>query len=118
MTPAELETYLRGELDAFPGRAATTKRSSLTNSRQDFPVCIPFLHKGNVMMVGHHKGHTEPVPVGDLLRGRNPVVTGDHCVHAVLIRLIDQVLVNTVAVGDPVRNPVVHIGAAPFQPLI
>ena len=50
----------------------------------------------------------------DLRRRGDPVVTGYDRVYSVLVSLLYYGFIDAIAVPDPFRNLIVHIGAAPF----
>ena len=63
------------------------------------------------MMIRHND--SQPVVLGilDLLCRRDPVIAGDDCIDPIVKRPVDEHLVKSVPVFDPVRNVRVHIRA-------
>ena len=61
------------------------------------------------MMVRDKNGHSKLLCMGNLRDSRNSVVTGDNRVDAVLLRCINQMLIDSVAVLHPVRYLIVHL---------
>ena len=64
--------------------------------------------------------HSQAVllPVCDLICSRDPIVTGDDRVHAVVQRTVDKIDIEAISVLDPVRNVCVHVSSQPGQPFL
>jgi len=67
------------------------------------------------MVVRHDDGQSPLFPIGNLLRGRDSIVTSDNRVNPVLQRPVDQHLVQAVPVLDTVRNVGIHLRSQPHQ---
>ena len=86
--------------------------------RKDFPTYSVLLHERYLMVIGDNHGHSHLLRPPDLISGGNPVVTGNNGIHPVLPRRFNQMLIDSVAVQDSVRNGVICPGAQSQKALV
>ena len=69
----------------------------------------------HVMMVGDEYGESEVTRMLHLLDGTDAVVAGQHNAHAVLLRLVDDVDIDSVSIFDSVRQYIIHLRAEALE---
>ena len=90
---------------------------SLCRRQEVLPVSIPVHAKRNFVMICHDSLHSQLVRKGNLLRRCNPVITGKQQLYAVRRCLPYKILIQSVAVPQPLRNSYIHTGSQTAQSL-
>ena len=74
-----------------------------------------YIIKRHCMVVCYENCHSKLLCMGDFLNRCNSVVTGDHSVYPILISLVDQVHIQTIAILNSVWNHIVHTRTCSFK---
>ena len=82
--------------------------------RQEILLLAPPLFKGHLVVIRYDHSHPHIFSKGNLLSRRNPIVTGEHRVHAVIICPLDQVNIQPISVRHTIRNIIVRICPQPL----
>ena len=64
---------------------------------------------GNLMVISHNNRHSTGIRKTDLIGCRNPIVTGEYRINAILLRLFNQMIIQSISILHPVWNHGIHI---------
>ncbi len=81
--------------------------------RQNPNPFLILLLKRNLMVIRHHHRHTKLLRQPNLLRSRNPVITGNNRINPLRCRLTDQILIHPIPILHPIRNHRIHLSPNP-----
>ena len=85
---------------------------------KDIFFLLVYLHIRYFMVVRHYDRKAVVLPVCNLIRCSDPVVTGDDRIDPVIDCPVDQINIKSVTVPDPVRNVCIHFCPQFRQPLL
>ena len=89
----------------------------LRRRQEVLPVSVPVHAERNFVMIGHDSPHSQLVRQGNLFRRRYAVVAGKQQLYAVRRCLPYKILIQSVAVPQPLRNSYIHTGSQTAQSL-